>query len=76
MECRNYRRLVRALEERWPGIEEALTKTAVAINGQIYQDAWLEPIAPGSECSSWSGLKGVDSGRLTPADSSPRRASI
>ena len=58
VECRNYRGLVRVLEEKWPGIEEVLTKTAVAINGQIYQDAWLEPIAPGSEVFFMERIEG------------------
>ena len=58
IECRNYRGLVRVLEQRWPGIEEVLTKTAVAINGQIYQDAWLEPIAPGSEVFFMERIEG------------------
>ena len=58
VECRNYRGLVRVLEEKWPGIEEVLSKTAVAINGQIYQDAWLEPIAPGSEVFFMERIEG------------------
>lgn len=58
VECGNYRGLVRALEAKWPGIEEVLTKTAVAINGQIYQDAWLEPIAPGSEVFFMERIEG------------------
>ncbi len=45
----NYRELVDVLEARWPGIGERLTKSAVAIDGQIYQDAFLEPIEPNSE---------------------------
>ena len=49
VECKNFRALVRALNEKWPGIDEVLQKTAVAIDGQIYQDAWLEPIAPNAE---------------------------
>ena len=49
VECKNFRALARALEAKWPGIEDALEKTAVAIDGQIYQDAWLEPISPSSE---------------------------
>ena len=49
VDCDSYRSLVRELEERWPGIEDVLAKTAVAINGQIYQDAWLETIEPSSE---------------------------
>ena len=49
VECKNFRALVRALNEMWPGIDEVLQKTAVAIDGQIYQDAWLEPIGPNAE---------------------------
>ena len=37
------------LEARWPGIGERLSKSAVAIDGQIYQDAFLEPVEPASE---------------------------
>lgn len=47
--CENFRGLVRALEAKWPGIQEALAETAVAIDGQIYQDAWLETIGSNSE---------------------------
>ena len=47
--CDSFRSLVRKLESEFPGIEEVLMKTAVAIDGQIYQDAWLEPIQPNSE---------------------------
>lgn len=45
----NYRELVEKCEARWPGIGERLSKSAVAIDGQIYQDAFLEPVEPGSE---------------------------
>ena len=45
----NYRELVGKLEVRWPGIGERLSKMAVAIDGQIYQDAFLEPIKAESE---------------------------
>lgn len=58
IECRNFRGLVRALDQKWPGIEEALTKTAVAIDGQIYQDAWLEPIQPTSEVFFMQRIEG------------------
>lgn len=58
VECRNFRGLVRVLDEKWPGIEEVLAKTAVAIDGQIYQDAWLEPIQPGSEVFFMQRIEG------------------
>ena len=45
----NYRELTQALDRRFPGIGEPLEESAVAIDGQIYQDAWLEPIGPNSE---------------------------
>ncbi len=45
----NYRGLVEALEQRWPGIGEQLEKFAVAIDGHIYQEAFLEPLQPDSE---------------------------
>ena len=47
--CESFRGLVRELDAKWPGIEEVLQKTAVAIDGQIYQDAWFEKIEPTSE---------------------------
>ncbi len=44
------RRLIRALDERFPGLgEELKTKMAVAIDGQIYQDAFLESLEADSE---------------------------
>lgn len=44
-----YRDLVNALEARFPGIAERLEKAAVAIDGQIHQDAYLEELKPDSE---------------------------
>ena len=58
VECSNFRGLVRALNEKWPGIEDTLSKTAVAIDGQIYQDAWLEPIQPASEVFFMQRIEG------------------
>ena len=54
----NFRQLVKALNEKWPGIDEVLMKTAVAIDGQIYQDAFLEPIQPGSEVFFMQRIEG------------------
>ena len=56
--CENFRDLTRRLEEKWPGIGEALSKTAVAIDGQIHQDAWLEPIGPASEVFLMQRIEG------------------
>ncbi len=42
--------LFRRLAERYPAIKPHLEEgLAVAIDGQIYQDAWLQPIPPDSE---------------------------
>ena len=50
IEAENVRRLIAALEQRFPGIGPELEREmAVAIDGQIYQDPFLEPIAPDSE---------------------------
>lgn len=45
----NVRDLVLELEVRWPGCREVLGRCAVAIDGDIYQDAFLEPISRDSE---------------------------
>ena len=58
VQASNFRGVVRAVNERWPGIEEVLMKTAVAIDGQIYQDAWLEPVQPDSEIFFMQRIEG------------------
>jgi hypothetical protein len=54
----NYRELVKALVQRWPELEEPLERIAVAIDGNIYQDAFLEPIDPDSEVFFMSRIEG------------------
>lgn len=50
LEAATIRQLFRALGERFPALEPHLEEgLAVAIDGQIYQDALLEPIPPESE---------------------------
>ncbi len=50
LEAGNVRQLFRALGERYPDLKPHLEEgLAVAIDGQIYQDAWLEPIPPDAE---------------------------
>ena len=44
-----YRDLLDALSARWPALREPLSKSSVAIDGQIYQDAFLEPLQADSE---------------------------
>ena len=45
----SYRDLVEQLNARWPGMAEALEDYAVAIDGHIYQEAFLEPLRADSE---------------------------
>jgi molybdopterin converting factor small subunit len=45
----NFRELTQQLLTRWPQLEEPLQRSAVAIDGQIYQDAFAEPLDPKSE---------------------------
>jgi molybdopterin converting factor small subunit len=50
IEASNVRRLMAALAERFPDLAPHLEQgLAVAIDGQIFQDALLEPIQPESE---------------------------
>ncbi len=54
----NYRELVRALDARFPGMGGVLDEMAVAIDGQIYQDAFLEPLQPNSEVFFMQRIEG------------------
>lgn len=53
-----YRDLVRELIARWPGLAEPLERTAVAIDGQIHQDAFLETFHSDSEVFFMSRIEG------------------
>ena len=53
------RHLIRALDQRYPGIAARLSEdTAVAIDGVIHQNAFLEPVEPGSEVCFIPALQG------------------
>ena len=54
----NYRDLVLELKARWPELSDLLDDTAVAIDGQIYQDAFLEAIGPASEVFFMARIEG------------------
>ena len=54
----NFRELLKVLDARWPGCAKVLEKCAVAIDGQIYQDAFLEPLAPDSEVFFMQRIEG------------------
>jgi molybdopterin converting factor small subunit len=46
----NFHRLVRELEERFPGLGRQVEEgMAIAVDGTIYQDAYAAPIGPESE---------------------------
>ena len=53
-----YRDLLVELKQRWPELAPLLERTAVAIDGQIYQDAFLEDIAADSEVFFMSRIEG------------------
>lgn len=45
----NFRELTLRLKQRWPDLAELIEQSAVAIDGQIYQGAFAEPLAPETE---------------------------
>jgi hypothetical protein len=54
----DFRELLLQLDERWPGAGGKLARCAVAIDGQIYQDAFLEPLAADSEVFFMQRIEG------------------
>lgn len=54
----NYRELLIALEEKFPGMGDALANMAVAIDGQIYQDAFLESLQADSDIFFMQRIEG------------------
>lgn len=58
VEAENFRILLERLEQCFPGSREPLGKSAVAIDGQIYQDAFLEPLEAGSEVFFMQRIEG------------------
>jgi hypothetical protein len=45
----NVQRLIAKLEARFPGLGPMLESSAVAINGEVVNDAAYEPVPPGAE---------------------------
>jgi molybdopterin converting factor small subunit len=59
VEARDVRALVNALEARFPGIAERLSRgTAVAVDGEIYQDWFLEEVRPDSDVRFLPAIEG------------------
>jgi molybdopterin converting factor small subunit len=50
VEATTFRKLVRELEQRYPGLGKQVEESmAVAIDGEIFQDAYAAELKPGSE---------------------------
>ena len=50
VEANAFRRMVRELDRRFPGLGRQIEESmAVAIDGEIFQDAYLAPLNPDSE---------------------------
>lgn len=50
IEANNVRGLMKALEQRYPGIADVLEdEMAIAMNGSIYHDAYLEAVGADTE---------------------------
>ena len=58
LQARSFRELLIALESRYPGSEPVLSRCAVAIDGQIYQDAFLEALTPDGEVFFMQRIEG------------------
>ena len=54
------RKLIRELEERYPGLGAQVEEgfISVAIDGEIYQDAFLEPLEENSEVAFLPAIRG------------------
>lgn len=53
-----FRELLLELESRFPGSEKVLSRCAVAIDGQIYQDAFLETLTADGEVFFMQRIEG------------------
>ena len=59
IEARDVRQLLRALGERLPELAPHLESGyAIAIDGEIFQDAWFAPIRPESEVHLLPAIRG------------------
>ena len=59
LEARDVRQLLRALGERFPALAPHLDEGyAIAIDGEIFQDAWFAPIGPDSEVHLVPAIRG------------------
>jgi hypothetical protein len=59
VEARDVRQLLRVLSERFPALAPHLTEGyAIAIDGEIFQDAWFAPVRPDSEVHLVPAIRG------------------
>ena len=59
LEARDVRQLLRALGESYPALAPHLESGyAIAIDGEIFQDAWFAPIGPDSEVHLVPAIRG------------------
>ncbi len=59
IEASDVRSLLRALDLRFPGIGQRLrTGTAIAVDGEIFQDPYLELVKPNSEVYFLPAIEG------------------
>ncbi len=59
IEARDVRQLLRELGIRFPGLAPHLESGyAIAIDGEIFQDAWFAPIRPDSEVHLVPAIRG------------------
>ena len=59
LEAADVRQLLRALGERFPALAPHLDEGyAIAIDGEIFQDAWFAPIGPDSEVHLVPAIRG------------------
>ena len=57
--ARNVQQLLRELGERYPALAPHLDSGyAIAIDGEIFQDAWFAPIGPDSEVHLVPAIRG------------------
>jgi sulfur-carrier protein len=59
LDARDVRQLLQALGERFPELAPHLDEGyAIAIDGEIFQDAWFAPIGPDSEVHLVPAIRG------------------
>ena len=59
VEARNVMQMLEALGESYPELRDVLDRgVAVAIDGRIYRDSWLQKIPPGAQVTLMPKLAG------------------